>query len=314
MSSPIWIPQPPTPTQLVTSTPTPVSSPYGNYIPIIANGIGNVTLTENGAGSQMGMFGNIPMTSIVTPTSISITMDPAMTSGSQCLKVVGSYNPLPAGLGSSNNGTPRWSCRISGFTPDWFNGSYQVLGAQNGYFVCVAPSGAPNLERVTGAAANPMNTATSGGGGGTVFNVMPSGSGSGGGITAAGGSTTITTMTQHFSVDEIKFKDGIEVSSRTDEFSLGKRVTDVSLKPYLREMDVQFAATKMRANTKVYAFFDDQAVGKYCRPINGNFGDQLVTDKDGAIIGIFKIPEGKFFVGQREFKLSGDPLGGSSNE
>ena len=85
---------------------------------------------------------------------------------------------------------------------------------------------------------------------------------------------------------------------------LGQRVTDVQMVTYMRELDVQFMGSKMRPNTKVYAFFDGEDVTKYCRPINGKHSDALTTNDQGEIIGTFSIPKEKFFVGQKLFELT----------
>jgi hypothetical protein len=77
----------------------------------------------------------------------------------------------------------------------------------------------------------------------------------------------------------------------------------------------------MKANTRVYAFFDGQPVSEFCRDIGFqlsaanaatnsqlvHFGSPLVTDSNGEIRGEFKIPAGRFFTGEKEFVLSDDP-------
>lgn len=111
------------------------------------------------------------------------------------------------------------------------------------------------------------------------------------------------------------------VDSRTDSYSIDDIVKDVQLIPYVREAIVEFHATKLKANTIVYAFFDGEPVSEHCRDIGFQlsaenadtatqlveYGSPLITDENGEIRGEFKIPGGRFFVGEKTFVLSNDP-------
>ncbi len=111
------------------------------------------------------------------------------------------------------------------------------------------------------------------------------------------------------------------VESRTDRYNIDDVVKDVQIVPYIRSRSVEFYATKMKPNTRVYAFFDGQNVSEFCRDIGFQlstanaatasqlveFGSPLITDANGEIRGEFKIPEGRFFTGEKEFVLSDDP-------
>lgn len=96
------------------------------------------------------------------------------------------------------------------------------------------------------------------------------------------------------------------IDSRKDTYDFGDRVTDVAINPYMREVEIEFFVTKMKKNTKVWAFFDDKPVNEYVRPLKGSNGEQLITDADGQVAGIFTVPEGMFFTGDREFYLTND--------
>lgn len=113
--------------------------------------------------------------------------------------------------------------------------------------------------------------------------------------------TTTTTTTE-------QQRTGIEttIEEKTTSYDMGDRVTDVSLITYMRETEIQFYATKLKANTKVWAFFDKKPVSENVRPLDGNFGDQLITDENGSVSGFFHCPPGKFWVGEREFYLTTD--------
>lgn len=77
----------------------------------------------------------------------------------------------------------------------------------------------------------------------------------------------------------------------------------------------------MKPNTRVYAFFDGTPVSEFCRDIGFQlsaanaatasqlvqFGSPLITDANGELRGVFRIPAGRFFVGEKKFVLSDDP-------
>lgn len=126
-----------------------------------------------------------------------------------------------------------------------------------------------------------------------------------------GGTTTNTTTTT--TSDQTRTGVTRSIESRTDSYDLGDRVTDVSIQPYMRNVAINFFATKMKANTKVWAYFDKKPVSDSTRMIGGANGMQLVTDPNGQIGGTFDCPGGIFFTGDRKFyltadeKLTGDP-------
>lgn len=89
------------------------------------------------------------------------------------------------------------------------------------------------------------------------------------------------------------------------------KTIDTSTIPYMRSTIIQFSATKLRPNDRVYPFFDNVNVSAYTKPTGGNNGDALVTDANGAVSGTFTIPDpissGKTFrTGSRLFKLIDD--------
>lgn len=103
------------------------------------------------------------------------------------------------------------------------------------------------------------------------------------------------------------------ISAASETMSLGNFVTDVSLREYMRSIPVQFTGVRMRPNTEVYPYFDDEDVRMYVTPTNssfvptGNEGDKLSTDATGTVYGIFRIPNDedvKFRVGTKRFLLT----------
>lgn len=113
---------------------------------------------------------------------------------------------------------------------------------------------------------------------------------------------------------------GFGVSTITS--SLGNRVTDVSIIPFIRESILVVTAKGMKPNTRVYPFFDGIDVKNYTKQQNNatNFTvpivspGSLMTDDAGQITVAFKIPcpqnsnnTLKFRTGERQFRLVDDP-------
>lgn len=97
------------------------------------------------------------------------------------------------------------------------------------------------------------------------------------------------------------------VEANVSRNSLGTNVTSVNIIPYIRSIDIKFAGTGFLPRTKLHAFFDGVNVDEETRPINGAFTDDIVSDSDGNVTGVFTIPnkEGKrFFTGSRVFRLT----------
>lgn len=123
--------------------------------------------------------------------------------------------------------------------------------------------------------------------------------------------TTATTTTATTTTSQ-QTRTGINRSIEEDinNYSLGENVTSVNLVPYIRSIDVQFAATGLLPNTKVYAFFDGIDVNDECRALNGVFTSDMVTDAEGNLLGVFRIPNNenkRFFTGSRIFRLTNTP-------
>jgi len=124
--------------------------------------------------------------------------------------------------------------------------------------------------------------------------------------------TTTTTTTTRTTEDVEQIRSGVDtsISSRTDSYNLGDRVTDVRILPYMRATSVEFIASKLVPNARMYAFFNDVPVTEFCRQFgkssktNGN--NELIVDANGNLTGEFNIPEGRFFTGRAIFRLTND--------
>ena len=112
--------------------------------------------------------------------------------------------------------------------------------------------------------------------------------------------------------------------------SIGIRVLDVSVVPYISHQVISFTATGLKAGTVMNAFFDGEDVSDNCRyfslptgvtvntireasegilssqyePNASAYGAPLIVDTDGTLAGQFVIPANKFRVGNKVFKLT----------
>jgi len=118
------------------------------------------------------------------------------------------------------------------------------------------------------------------------------------------------TVTDTFERDITQTRTGIRTEITgvdTVRNSIGDRVVDVSIVPFIRARTITIAVTNMKPNTRVYPFFDGTDVAAYCTPSGGSAGDAIYTDSAGAISGLsFAIPNSstlRFRTGERQFLL-----------
>ena len=125
--------------------------------------------------------------------------------------------------------------------------------------------------------------------------------------TTSGSTTTTTTQT-----DQIREGIQTSISASNESVSLGPLVENVAVRDYIRSRIVQFTGLRMKPNTRVYPYFDNELVASYCTPANSSFantgieGANLVTDSTGTVYGNFRIPNDdnlKFRIGTRRFQL-----------
>jgi len=102
------------------------------------------------------------------------------------------------------------------------------------------------------------------------------------------------------------------LSAVTETVSLGTSIESISLREFMRSRVIRFTGWRMKPNSRVWAYFDDEAVSAYCRQMNSSWnvvrgwGGKLVTDSTGTIYGEFRIPNDnnlKFRSGTKRFVL-----------
>ena len=97
---------------------------------------------------------------------------------------------------------------------------------------------------------------------------------------------------------------------QTVRTSMGDRVVDVAFVPFIRSRAVNFTATRMKPNTRVFPFFDNIDITTYVTPTGGSSGGNLVTDDNGSVSGTFNIPDPtnnsnpRWRTGERTFRLT----------
>jgi hypothetical protein len=92
--------------------------------------------------------------------------------------------------------------------------------------------------------------------------------------------------------------------------SLGDKVLNIAFIPFIRSRTINFTATRMKPNTRVYPYFDNIDITPYVTPTGGSLSGNLVTDVNGAVSGTFAIPDAtnnanpRWRTGQRVFRLT----------
>ena len=99
-------------------------------------------------------------------------------------------------------------------------------------------------------------------------------------------SRTTTTTNQNRSGVQLVY-DGVD-TVRTD---LGDRVRDVSIIPFIRAQEITVTIKGMKPSTRIYPFFDGEAISTYCTPSGGSLGGAIYTDNFGDVDNLlFSLP------------------------
>ena len=146
------------------------------------------------------------------------------------------------------------------------------------------------------------------------------------------GSTTVITdiaTTLTATTTATSTRSGVRTSVVPDTVltNMGDRVVEINFVPFIRSRRIYFKATRLKPNTRVYAFFDGISLADYIRE-EGSFVEYstatdttnylnqtahpagaglLISNEVGEIIGSFIIPNTaaiKFKTGQRNFRLT----------
>ena len=95
--------------------------------------------------------------------------------------------------------------------------------------------------------------------------------------------------------------------------SIGDRITDVSIVPFIRPRDITITIRGMKPNTRLYSYFDGESVSAYVTPSGGALGGSVFTDEAGSVDNLtFSIPNTdtlRFRTGERLFLLTDNTTG-----
>jgi hypothetical protein len=115
----------------------------------------------------------------------------------------------------------------------------------------------------------------------------------------------------------------LQVTGQTQTQHVGDFVRNFQFEPFIRSREVSVSIYGLRPNTRHYFFFDEQDVnddvapggeteqlylaggGTVDTPVvrRGNFGDSVVTNEFGELFAVFRIPQRRFFVGERKLTI-----------
>lgn len=134
--------------------------------------------------------------------------------------------------------------------------------------------------------------------------------------------TTRTGTRQTGTTTTTRFRDttsAVQLSGENvNEQKVGDFVTNFNFNPYMRSREVNVFMAGLRPNTQHYFFFDGEDVNQYVYPANGspsdennaalftragNIGAAVLSDTNGIVRAVFKIPESTFFVGDRKLEV-----------
>jgi hypothetical protein len=139
--------------------------------------------------------------------------------------------------------------------------------------------------------------------------------------TRSGRRNTRTTNTK---IREGRRITGKELTTSTQNVSLGERVVNIDIIPYMRGKRLAVVATGMKGNSRIYPFFDGIDVSEHCysfnsvAEINSNINTATLpaankfttnikkTNAQGSAFIIFELPAGTFRTGDRKFTISDD--------
>jgi hypothetical protein len=191
-----------------------------------------------------------------------------------------------------------------------------LINEQGGFDTMVANLGNPNLESVEidtvwnewqdfwqGA---PVESST----------VTNRRRGNQNGWTVDFGDTTVTTSQ---AVSQTRTGIRTAIVPQVVRTSLGDKVLNIAFIPFIRSRTINFTGTRLKPNTRVYAYFDNIDVGSYATPTGGSLGGNLVTDANGAVSGTFAIPDPtnnsnpRWRTGQRIFRLTSSVTNSTSD-
>lgn len=122
----------------------------------------------------------------------------------------------------------------------------------------------------------------------------------------------------------------VTATSSTTTKKVGEFITNIALQPYIPGVNIYFYALGLRPNLRHHVFFDDVNINEHVTPSkvynsiddleplktassdnaakyffkSGAKGDSLTANSSGGLSGMIRLPENKFFAGERKIVLT----------
>lgn len=101
---------------------------------------------------------------------------------------------------------------------------------------------------------------------------------------------------------------------QSQEQRVGDFVSNFTFNAFMRARDIKIYMSGLRPNTRHYFFFDKIDVNEFVHPgsntddpdsiqRNGNANTAISSDANGVLRAVFALPEGRFFVGDRNLEI-----------
>ena len=200
-----------------------------------------------------------------------------------------------------------------------------IVNQQGSYDTLVNNLGNPNLKDVEldtvwnewqdSWVGTPVETTTSSGAYRGNNRVAGNGRGAGGWTVLAQDVTTTTSQ----QITQTRTGIRSALVPNIVQTSLGDKVLSVAFVPFIRSRTINFTATRLKPNTKVYPFFDNVAIASYVTPTGGSLGGDLISDDNGALSGSFTIPDPtvdsnpRWRTGKKIFRLTTNSTNGDTD-
>lgn len=116
--------------------------------------------------------------------------------------------------------------------------------------------------------------------------------------------TNTATLGTAFTTEQRQSLEGISLASEMD--------ISGNIIPFIRSQVINFTASRLKANTQLFVYFDGVNVSPFCKNTGdaGYTNNPLITDANGNLSGQFRLPAETFTVGVKSFVLadnSADP-------
>lgn len=133
---------------------------------------------------------------------------------------------------------------------------------------------------------------------------------------------TTTTTTSTANILQNRTVTGTELTTNTENVSLGERIVNMSLIPYMRGKRIMVVGNGLKPQTRMYPFFDGIEVSQHCYAYSSleemktavtnstldstkKFSNGIQkTNSQGDMFIIFDMPTGIFRTGDRKFSIS----------